>query len=87
MKTRRSLDHVFMSGDSTGGYLVLLTASVLASPELQEYYTEKGIDHICVEYVGTEKDLLHTFNVMHPEDGDGQLANGEMIEYQLGKIN
>lgn len=173
------LNHVFMSGDSAGGYLVLLTASVLGSPELQKYYeveqpsytvsgyaltcpvtdlpaladaydgasgfvsfmagqmgeavlkdedsfnhadlfqlidpetfpevyflttptdtnfyshsvkfdeflTEKGIEHICVEYVGTEKDLLHTFNVMNPEEEDSQLANREMIEYLLEKMN
>lgn len=32
------LDHVGISGDSAGGYYVLLTAAVMTQPELQEYF-------------------------------------------------
>ena len=173
------LENVSMSGDSAGGYIVLLTAAVLASPELQTYYevtppsfvirgyaltcpvadlpalaeayegdagfvtfmagqmgeavlkdedsfnhadlfqiidpetfpevyflttptdtnfyshsveldrflTEKGIEHTCVEYTGTEGDLVHTFNVMHPEDSDSQQANQEMIAYLRSEMD
>lgn len=32
------LDHVGISGDSAGGYYVLLTAAIMTQPELQEYF-------------------------------------------------
>ena len=167
------MDHAFMSGDSAGAFIVLLTAAVLASPELQDYYevtpptfgiegyaltcpvtdlpalakafdegkgfvgfmagqmgeavlkdedsfnradlyqvidpetfpavyfittptdanfygdsvkldaflTENGVAHTYTEYVGTDGDLVHVFNVTSPDTEDGQLANQEMIDY------
>ena len=35
------LDHVGISGDSAGGYYVLLTAAIMTQPELQEYFEVK----------------------------------------------
>lgn len=32
------LDHMFLSGDSAGGFYVLMTAAIIQSPELQEYF-------------------------------------------------
>ena len=37
-KYNYNLDQVFLSGDSAGGYIVSLLATVLNTPELQEYY-------------------------------------------------
>lgn len=46
-------DHVFMSGDSAGGYFVTLMATVLNSEELQEYYGIEVPDYDVKGYVLT----------------------------------
>ena len=170
---RLDTEHVFMSGDSAGGFIVLLTAAVLSSQELQDYYevtppsfgidgyaltcpvtdlsalavaydegagfvgfmagqmgeavlkdadsfnhadlyqiidpqtfpavyfittptdsnfyadsakldaflTENEVEHTYTEYVGTNADLAHVFNVSAPDSEDGQRANEETIAY------
>lgn len=51
------------------------------SVKLDAFLTENQVQHSYKEYVGTDGDLVHVFNISEPASPDGKLANDEMIAY------
>ena len=46
-------DHIFLSGDSAGGFYVLISAAIMVSPELQEYFEVTPPDYDFNAYIAS----------------------------------
>lgn len=58
----------------------------LAILELDEYFTDLGIEHKLVYVESDENELMHVFNITYPDWKESIIANGAAVEFMKAHI-